>query len=572
MKATRVIGWWAVAGVFLILPATGQQEEELPPLNSAEVTIPYGELKQLWEAARRGQEQRKAPPLPKPPVAAIVNAANYELRFAAGSVTIEARYRVASLTADWQTIPLIGGDARLISAATGDAGLLWEDGSYHLLTNGIGDHEVSLSLGVPRQAEWKSGLRLVPGAATLNQLRVAGVPEGKSIRIPGMQPTISEDGIATFLLSGESGEIVLSLERRDEIEAPVEPAPPTPSTWDIQSEVFAEYHEGRIRYETAIYCQADDGSGLSMDILLPHNALGLKVNGEDLGENRLGPRRDGLRTLRIDWRTRDILDRKLQVSYEVPQSPLDADWLLHAPRVAGEGTTKSLFAIVAVDGLELSGDQLRDSIQSRRLPKWLRARIAQQDFLTAESNAELALHTTWLPRVETAQAMVSKASYQSRVVQDGALLVQAEFTIQHQSPMTWRVSLPKIDQILSCEINDHAAQPVRRGDDEIEFSLAQPAKGGSRIAFCFAARVEAFDPVSGRLELTMPKTDLFIHELTWELSIPAEYEAEIQGNVVIDRQDPKTVRPPHVIPLKKELVRGEHPAVEVHYQRRGLSD
>ena len=228
-------------------------------------------------------------------------------------------------------------------------------------------------------------------------------------------------------------------------------------------------------------------------------------------------------------------------------------------------------AIQAVDGLELRGEHLRDSVQSRRLPEWLRARIGQRGFLTAETDAALVLHTNWLPRVETAQAMVSMASYDSRVVQDGALLVHAEFTIQHQAPMAWRVSLPAIDEILSCEINNVGAQPVRRGDNEIEFSLAQPVKGASKVGFCFAARVEGFDPVSGRLELSMPKTDLFIHELKWTLTIPAEYEAEIQGNVVIDQHGDAASRPANIIPLRKELVRGEHPAVEIHYKRRGLS-
>lgn len=571
MKTTKWNACLAMTGLLLSLPASAQERQDLPSLKSAEVTIPYVELKQLWEAARRGQEPRKERASSKPPVTAVINSAEYELNLSGEAPTLTAIYQVTSLSADWEAIPLLGGDARLVSAETGEASLISVADRYCLMTNAIGTHKLVLQLALPQPSAWTDGLRLCPEGATLNQLRIAGLPEGKTITIPGILPTTSDDESATFHLPGKSTELTLALGRREKIVAPPEPAPPTPSTWDIQSEVFVQYHEGRIHYDCAIYSQSDDGSGLSMELLLPHNALGLQVNGEDLAKNRLGARQDGLRPLHIDWNTRDILDRKLQLSYQVPQSPLESDWQLHAPRVAGDGSTKSLFAIVAVDGLEIRGEPLRDSVQSRRLPEWLRARIALKDFFTAEAADTLTLGTTWLPRVETAQAMVSQAIYQSRVGLDGTLLVHAEFTIQHQSPMSWRVSLPEIDQILSCEINDSAAQPVRRGDHEIEFSLNQPTKGSSKVGFCFTAQAEAFDPVSGRLALTMPKTDLFIHELTWELSIPAEYEAEIQGNVVINRNTTKTVRPPHLIPLKKELVRGEHPAVEVYYQRRGLS-
>ena len=64
----------------------------------------------------------------------------------------------------------------------------------------------------------------------------------------------------------------------------------------------------------------------------------------------------------------------------------------------------------------------------------------------------------------------------------------------------------------------------------------------------------------------------FIHELSWILTIPEEYEAQVQGNVAIDRSTATKSLRPNVIPLRKELVRGEHPAVEIHYQRRGLRD
>ena len=76
--------------------------------------------------------------------------------------------------------------------------------------------------------------------------------------------------------------------------------------------------------------------------------------------------------------------------------------------------------------------------------------------------------------------MISQAKCSTRLVADGALIVQAEYTIQHQSPLNWRLRLPAMDEMLACEINEHPAQPVQRANNEIEFFLATPV-GETRV-------------------------------------------------------------------------------------------
>lgn len=132
-----------------------------------------------------------------------------------------------------------------------------------------------------------------------------------------------------------------------------------------------------------------------------------------------------------------------------------------------------------------------------------------------------------------------------------------------------------MDEMLACEINEHPAQPVQRANNEIEFFLATPVGDATRVTFCFAARTTALDPVSGRIDLELPRTDLFIHSLQWQLTIPQVYETTaIEGNVAIDSlaEASPAALAENVIPLKKELIRGEAPAVELYYQRRGLNE
>jgi hypothetical protein len=163
------------------------------------------------------------------------------------------------------------------------------------------------------------------------------------------------------------------------------------------------------------------------------------------------------------------------------------------------------------------------------------------------------------------------------VVEDGGLLVTAEFHLQHESPLSWRVRLPAFDQLLTCQVNGHPVQPVHREPQELEFGLAAPADQTTRVTFSYAGRLPALDRVTGSMNLEMPATGLFIHKLDWMLTLPDLYETTaLEGNVRIARsastggdQSPDAG---HVLRLEKELVQGESPRAEIHYQRRGLTD
>jgi hypothetical protein len=540
---------------------------ELPEMPGAQVTIPYSELKMLWAAARAGEEAR--PAVVRPPVDALVVSAEYDLRFDGDRVALDAIYQVQSFVERWQTQPVLAGEARLESMVGGE--VLWIDECYQLMLEGKGARELKLSFDLGRLMEGDSGVHLVPPAASLNKLSVLGLRVGKVAKVNGrLGKREGVDGGLVWSLAGKSEELRVTMERFVEPVPVAKIGPPLPSPWDVQSELFVRYQEGRLVYECHLYGQASEGSGVGMDLFLPHNVLNLSVVGEDLDRHKLGSKKDGERGLHLEWKTRDILNRKVQLRYELPQSPMSLAWAVVAPKVGDAGETRSFFVLESVEGLELRGSDVRGGVQSRRLPEWIRKLTGPNDFLTAEGAARLELNATWLPRLETAQATVSKAVYITRLVEDGAVLVEGSYFIQHQAPLAWQLHLPVYDQILTCKVNDRAVEPIKRGEREIEFLLGAPEGGESKVTFCFAAQVEAFDAVSGRVEVSLPKTDLFIHDLKWALSIPPEYEAEIQGNVSIDRL--AGAAPSHLMNLKKELVRGEHPAVEIHYQRKGLDD
>jgi hypothetical protein len=460
------------------------------------------------------------------------------------------------------------------------------DNEYVLLVKGAGAFEAKVSLACPDLDDWQrgAGFSLLPAAAAVGELRVAGLPKGKTIRIDGVTSVRTDNGELVFALPAKSMALGLILE--DAIPSALQAI--ESSAWGLSSEILVRYQEGRLCYSALVLAQADSGSGLSAIFALPQNVTGVTVEGEDLANWTLAPRDNGPRLLRLEWKTRDVLDRNILVNWEVPQSALADEWILTPLRVheteavdssLSARVSRSLFAFVAVDGLELSHPSLTKGVESRRLPVWLQEQLETEDSLTAEITGDtpMTLSASWLPRVETAQATVSLAQFETRLVADGSMLVTANYTVQHTAPINWTIDLPMIDQILTCELNQQPSNPIRRGENQIEFRLATPhapenETPSTKVLVSYSLKTDSLDPVSGKIALELPLTELFIHRLDWVLAMPAGYEpTAVEGNVEISAAQTGTSAAANLIHLEKELCRGERPAVEIYYQSKGLS-
>jgi hypothetical protein len=576
MKAIRA-GLIGALGTALVVAGAVDSGVTIPrplePSNPpwATVTIPYAELRALWELSetqsRVLQQIRDA----RPPLDAVLLASAYEFRGRSDPPVIEASYHVRTLTEDWHLVPLLGGDFRLQQAEVEPASVVWHDGRYCLLVHGQGDHHLKLGFALATASESNSirRLRLWPGPSARSSLRLVDTPNGTAVRVLGLVPAAAADGSKLYILPADLPELVLALEP----DVPV--LPPVPSPWELDSEVLVSWQDGRLCYRVRAQAQADTGSGLSMELVLPANAIAAEASGEDLVDGRVGPVDSGGRTLGLWWKSRDQLQRTFTLTYAMPQMSSATNWLLHAPRLAGDRPSRALYVMLPVDGIGFTSPSLRDGRHSFRLPGWIEEQVQAGDYLVAEGGVELPLQAEWLPRVQTAQAMVSQAEFQSRIVEDGGLLVTARFALQHETPLNWRVRLPTADPLLTCQVNGLPVQPVLREAQEIEFALAAAGDQPTRVTFSYAARLPALDAVSGSFILELPRTELFIHDLDWMLTLPELYESTgLEGNV---RAVPSTrtgAEPgqdtDRILRLKKELVQGEAPRIEVHYQRRGL--
>src|SRR4051812_5024540 len=140
-----------------------------PNLNGAQVTLPYPELKALWQAA-----QRETPEKRKPPVEAALLSARYQVVLKGDLAAGEVEYEIESFTDEWTTIPLLGAQTQLDEIEPADVQLIVREGHYAVVTNRLGKQKLRLKFAVKMTG---ANFALISSPAAINTISVAGLPE-----------------------------------------------------------------------------------------------------------------------------------------------------------------------------------------------------------------------------------------------------------------------------------------------------------------------------------------------------------------------------------------------------------
>ena len=523
--------------------------EAVPPptLNGAQVTLPYPELKALWESAHRDTPVKR-----KPPVEAALLSARYQFVLKGDLAAGLVDYEIENFTDEWTTIPLLGADTQLDGIEPADAQLIVRDGHYALVTNHPGKQKLRLKFAVNLNG---ASLALIASPAAINTLSVAGLPEKQTLRIANATE-----------LPAEKDRVSFRLPATDRIAFEVIPvkavAPPTPSRWALDAQALVQFVDGKLKYNARLAANTEVGSGLTMELEFPAGVEVTKVAGADLSTWQATTAENHVRRLQLRWQTADVLRREVDVEYNAPQSLTGTEWNLKAPHLPDGENNPPLFVAVPEPGLELTA--ATQNAAPRQLPKWMVEKADGKNYVVVLGEA--ALKAKWLPLVETAQAVVETATAKTRIVSDGALLTEIDYSVRHERALRWSVNLPEGSELLAARIDGQPVKPIDRGEHVLEFVLPS-GKAVTGVSVAYTAKKPPFNPVSGQIAVELPQTDLLVHWLDWELRIPVAYEiAAFEGNVE-SAPCAKTDASSRVIPLHKELCKNERPRAEFFYQK-----
>jgi len=566
---------------------------------SATVTLPYLELKKLWQAARdRDSDEAKdnTEVKPKPPVSAILRSAAYHLEISGNDLLLEADYRAENLDeAQWQRLELLDGDFSLIESEPEDALVVRKSNGYELLLPPGAKAELQLRFAAPAALPggwWiENDLpEFQPAPATVRTLQSVELPADMSLMIGEVEwsgGATKPSGTSPGVLPAIEAPLSWKLTKIDPDAPPTratEDSVPTPVPWQLRSELFAAFDGGKLKFDLHIHARTEaESGGRLMHLSLPAGARGISAEGEALIRQRELPRAKPTdpRRLELLWADADRAEREFVVVFELAQSPLASQWTMPLPQSEPPAESAALAVIGVNEGLEISGEDVRAASASAGLPRWMMEATAGGDFVSLDLAATRSVDIRWLPRVNTAPAVIAEARAVTRVVADGAILNHSEYTIEHEAPLNWTVSLPADSELLTAFVNDVATRPIQRDASTLELQLPTPEtspekKSQSVVRLTYAASVDGFDPVTGSVALSLPETPLFVHRLLWDVQIPDGYETSaIDGNIAIDtdrerchlngKSDGKS-DDARAIQLRKELIRNEAPRVEIFYR------
>jgi len=528
-------------------------------LSGSEVRIPYAELVRLLDAAATPKPVRQETPRPPDPVLA---AAAFRLHFVGNTPSLSAAFHISNPGRQPNIpVPILPASVRIISQNPANAPLQVRDRLLYLATAN------SESTAAEVELDFSDGtLSFTSPPCPCPMLEIPDLPANTALKVTLGERTTTILKATRIGLPASGTTLGLQLITHTAADSPPPPPPPAgPSAWTWQQEAIVAPDDGMLSYHIFAHASASGGEGTAAKLQLPADARRISVNGEDLSSHDLTRDAQGNQYLSLRWTTRLTLDRALGVSYQTPLRPLDHEWTLAAPLGTDQATTKTRFLIPENPRLEFSANGLSPALDAPSLsgPAAHEAGNAAVHLLEAEHEAKLTVRE--LPVAATADATIATALWKTRIEPDGASLTEGTLGISYQRAQQLLITLPRDANLVSCSVDEKPVDPILHGDalgiplDTRSRSLA------SRICLSYTLHLEKPDPLHGSLPLTLPSTPLLVKELSWDLSLPAAYKAEISGNLERSGNTPDN---PQTIHLRKNLCRDEQPSIHIFYTRK----
>jgi len=557
------------------VPVTAENNPWLAPnpaVDNAEVRMPYGELRKLWEAAALANQPKDTKEPEKLPAGALLSA-RYTVDVSSGRVVMEAEYKVESFAGKWERIPLVNGGLSVASVEPGDARLVISEGALCFMAKEPGQTTAKVCfVETPLQASAEVPfLNFIPAATAIGSLEVKGIPAGRLLKLrDGEKPARAENPGAVALPT-KGGSLALYLtDAASEPKPEPPPAPPQPSDWILQNEVLVLEGEGELTHRVRVHAMASNGSALEATVLLPGNARAVKLEGaEDLADWKLIRNNDGFTEVRIRWKTRDVIERDFKLSYALQQLPLAPAWELRAPILTKgkDDKTKSLFMFILPAGTEFTAPGLQGPVPAAKLSKWVATEAKSAEFGTVMGGGSVTLQSRLLPRLETATAVVTKSEYTTRLISDGSVLTEGTLEVSHDDSLRWTFTLPEKSDLLRCLLDGAAIRPVARDGGVMEIPLTHSGDKTtqSKVVISYTSGKPKLEAVEGQVALELPQTPFFIQEVIWSLELPDAYEiSATEGNL----ENTSTSTSVSAVRLVKKLCRDERPQTTLFYSKR----
>lgn len=510
---------------------TAQQQKGGVPLpDSGEVTLPLDEYNKLLELASRPAKRPEVPPQ------------NYsiqcaELKFRVenesvlGSVQLEGEVFKKGLT----KVSLIKGMTTLDAREDGKGvPLQQENGTQMAVLSGPSDFSIMLNVGLP--------LSIEVGQASFN----LPVPPASSAQlilvVPGEHTFVNISPGLILSRSSENGNTT--------IEATLVPGQPARIWWATREAATQKVpKEGRFlsdiktllsvsESELRVAALADitvvQGEPTEFDLKVPAGYEVTGVTGASLESSEVQSDTLMLKVSAPQQRHQFLVTLERSISDSRVSAPFLA--FQNAQRETGEVLVEGTgtMELTATEGGGLKRMDVRETSNHLRSLAHYSPQAAFRFHRQPNQQPTLALEWTRFPDSSVLAAVAENAAVTTLVTSEGKTLTEVRLTIKNQAQPFLKVALPSDATILTADVGGERVKPVQ-GPDGSRVPLLRTGfhpMGSYEVSFVFMHSGAPFARKGGS-ELSLPKMDLPISILHWELFLPERYQVKDFGGDVI---------------------------------------
>ncbi len=518
----------------LVLPgfAAAADDAALPPVPaSGNVTLPLDEYNRLLELASKPARKLDTPPVPY-----TMKRADLKFRVANESVQGTVQLQGEILHKGATKIPLTTGMAILDARQEGKGlPLELENGTHTAVITGPADFAVTLDAGLPLSIEaGRASFSLPVPAAGSVRLALVVPGDHTNVRVsPGIITSRSsqngQTAIEATLVPGQPANIWWTTR---ETAAPV-----VPKEVRFLSDVktLVSVSEADIRIAALADITVVQGEPSEFQIEVP---AGFEVSGATGASVESSEFESGVLTLKVTSPAQRSHQFLISMEKSISATKVDAPFLSfkEAQRETGEVLVEGA-GTIELTAAESGGLKRMDF---KEMNPYLRAlarfpmQAAFRYHKQPDEKPALALEWTRFPDSSVLAAVAERAVVTTLVTTEGRSLTEIKLTIKNQAQPFLKISLPAGASILSAEVAGEKVKPVE-GPDGNRVPLL---RAGFRpvdsytVSFVFMHSGAPFAKKGGS-DLSLPKMDVPINLLQWEVFLPERYKVKDFGGDAI---------------------------------------
>ena len=532
LKKTKALKQVSFAAALLIVAAPAWAQDKMIPVPpSGSVTLTLEEYNRLVELGNRTPKRVEVAPLP-------YSIKSADLKFkVANDKAMGAIQLQGEMFAKGEAKVALTSGITIFDARQEGKGLPLEqeNGTQTTILNGPAEFTVTLDAGLPVNIETGRASMSLPVPAAGSARLLLEVPgEHTNVRInPGLITSrSSQNGVTTIeatLVPGQHAN--LSWATREVV------APVVLREVRFLSNVktLVSVSEADIRLVVLADISVIQGEPAQFEVAIPE---GYEVTGTTGASVDTSEVQSGKLVLKVNSPAQRTQQFLISLEAQTTETKVDVPFL--SPRNSQSETGEVLveglgtMELTAHEGGSLKRMDFKETNPYLRSLARATMQAAFRYHRGATETPKLALEWTRFPDSSVLAAVAERAVVTTLVTTEGRSLTEVRLTMKNQAQPFLKIELPQGASIVSADVAGEKVKPVE-GTDGNRVPLLRPGfrpTGDYEISFVFMHSGTPFAKKGGS-DISLPKMDIPISILHWEVFLPEQYKVKDFGGDAI---------------------------------------